>query len=101
MSDIIDISIAGRLLIINTSSAPVSKWCGECSSWVQGLNKESTAKHKSIPNRLSISISTLKLVLPGDYGDGITNGQSGIGTWKVALELNYHRNIGGCVLSIA
>ena len=96
MSGGIDIRTAGRLLIINTLPALISKWCGECSSWIQGLNTEFSRRlNKSISN------NTLKLVLPGDYGVAITNCQSGSGTQIIALELNYHRNIGGCVSSIA
>ena len=89
-----------RLKIINTSPALVSKWCWECSSWIQSLNKLITARHNSIPNRLPILINALKLVLSGDYVGGIiANGQSGIGAHRIALKFNYHRNIGGCVYS--
>ena len=90
-----------RLMIINTSPALVSKWCWECSSWIQSLNKLITARHNSTPNRLPILFNALKLVLPGDHGAAVTISQRGMCIRRIALKFNYHRNKRGCVYSIS
>ena len=79
-----------RLVIINTVTSPtlVSKWCRECSSWIQSLDKQITARYNGIPNRWPILFNALKLVLPGDYCAAITNSQSDCGTLNITLKFN-------------
>ena len=76
------------LLIINTSPARVNKWCWECSSWIQSLDKQITVRYSSFPNNGPILFNALKLVLPGDYGAGIAANGTELGLLLSKLHWN-------------